>query len=103
MVGFGSDGAAVMTGRRNGVAQRFREKRPHLVSIHCMAHRLNLCTSKASKDIPYLIEFEKTFTELYRYFDKSANRACELNEIQKILNCEELKVRESMKSLSWHL
>ena len=94
VIGFGSDGAAVMTGSKNGVATRFRSKCPHIVSIHCMAHRLNLCTSQASRNIPYMKQFEETFTQLYRFFEKSANREAELKEIQKVLDSPELKVRE---------
>lgn len=44
-VGFGSDGAAVITGKTNGVAVRLKKVNPFLISIHCMAHRLALCTS----------------------------------------------------------
>ena len=53
-----------------------------------MAHRLNLCSSQASKDIPYLKTFEKTMTELYYYFggSKSGNRKCELQDIQRVLD-----------------
>ena len=47
---FGSDGASVMTCLHNGVAARVKQKNPHCVNIHCMAHRLNLCTSQASKN-----------------------------------------------------
>ena len=32
LVGFGSDGAAVMTGHHNGVAAKLQQKAPHLVS-----------------------------------------------------------------------
>ena len=76
VIGFGSDGAAVMTGSKNGVATRFRSKCPHIVSIHCMAHRLNLCTSQASRNIPYMKQFEETFTQLY---DSLRNRKTKLN------------------------
>ena len=41
IIGFGSDDAAVMVGRKNGVAARLKNPSPHLISIHCMAHRLN--------------------------------------------------------------
>ena len=94
--GFGSDGASVMTGRRSGVATRMRERSPHLVNIHCMAHRLNLCSSQASKDVPYLKTFEKTCCDLSYFFggSKSGNRKCELEEIQKILDDPQVKVRE---------
>ena len=94
LIGFGSDGAAVMTGKKSGVATRFKEKCPHLVSIHCMAHRLNLCTSQASNKVDYLKDMEETFTNLYKYFDKSANRASELKEIQKVLDSPQLKIKD---------
>ena len=59
-----------------------------------MAYRLNLCTSQASKKVDYLKDMEETFTNLYKYFDKSANRASELKEIQKVLDSPQLKIKE---------
>ena len=95
-VGFGSDGASVMTGRHSGVAARVKQKSPHCVSVHCMAHRLNLCSAQASKGVPYMKTFEKTCSELYYYFggSKSGNRRCELTDIQKVLNDPQLKIKE---------
>ena len=94
--GFGSDGAAVMVGRKSGVATRVKQKSPHCINIHCMAHRFNLCTSQASRNIPILKEFEGTLSDLYYYFggSKSGNRACELKEIQTVLNHPKLKIKE---------
>ena len=94
--GFGSDGAAVMVGRHNGVATRVKNKSPHCVAIHCMAHRLNLSTSQASKNVPYLKEFEETMSDLFYFFGgaKSGNRQCELAEIQKVLDDPQVKVKE---------
>ena len=97
MKGFGSDGAAVMTGRHKGVATRLKAKSPHLIAIHCMAHKFNLCTSQASKDIPYLSEnFEKVMADLYYYFggSKSGNRKCEFEQIQKQLGDTVTKIKE---------
>ena len=38
--GFGSDGAAVMTGRRNGVGEQLRRNGfPLLVHVYCTVHR----------------------------------------------------------------
>ena len=42
LVGFGSDGAPVMTGRLNGVAKQLQDKFPAIISVHCIAHRLAL-------------------------------------------------------------
>ena len=39
---FGSDGAAVMVGRRSGVAAQLKEHNPEIVSLHCGAHKLAL-------------------------------------------------------------
>ena len=96
MQGFGSDGASVMVGRKNGVAAKIKNTSLHCINIHCMAHRLNLCTSQASKYIPYMKQFEETLKDLYYFFEgtKSGNRQCELVEIQKILDDPKVKVRE---------
>lgn len=56
MIGFGSDGANVMSGEGKGVHGRLKEQNAHMVHIHCMAHRLALCTSQAANDIPRLEE-----------------------------------------------
>ena len=94
--GFGSDGAAVMVGRKNGVSALMKKANPHCVSVHCMAHRLNLATSQASKDLPFLKEVEKMLGDLYRHFggSKSGNRKCELEHIQKVLGDPIIKVKE---------
>ena len=42
-----------MTGKKNGVATRFK-KVAHMIAVHCMAHRLNLCSSNSADSIPYL-------------------------------------------------
>ena len=46
---FGSDDAAVMVGRKSGVATGVKQKSLHCINIHCTAHRFNLCTLQASK------------------------------------------------------
>ena len=54
--GFGSDRASVMVGRHKGVASKVKDRSPHCISIHCMAHRFNL----ASKNIAVLKDSQKT-------------------------------------------
>jgi len=51
LVGIGSDGASVMTGKESGVFARLRHAfSPHLLDIH-IAHRLTLAYSDAIKDL----------------------------------------------------
>lgn len=48
--GFGSDGAAVNIRCRNEVALQLLRDIPYLIYIHCVAHRLELCVTKAIKE-----------------------------------------------------
>ena len=64
MKGFGSSGVSVMTGKNNGVSKRMKDDSPFLVSIHCMAHRLALCTSQVANGIPYLAKFKEILAAL---------------------------------------
>lgn len=57
MIGFGSDGASVMRGKKNSVLTRLREKVPNIFDIHCIAHAAHLAASKAAKHIPKEIGF----------------------------------------------
>jgi len=52
-VGFGADGAFVMSGVCNGVVARLQDKiNPFLLSIHCIAHRTNLASLNAASSVP---------------------------------------------------
>lgn len=42
ILGLGSDGASVMTGKKEGVAGLLRRANPHIINVHCVAHRFNL-------------------------------------------------------------
>ena len=81
IIGFGSDGAAIMTGSRNGVATRMKELSPHCIAVHCMAHQFNLCFSKAADNVSYLKNvFQDVLKSLFYYFSKSTSRTLELKK-----------------------
>ena len=48
VMSFGSDGASIMTERVGGVSILHKKENPFMINIHCMAHRLALCTSQAA-------------------------------------------------------
>jgi hypothetical protein len=48
MVGQGYDGAAAMSGEKNGVQKHVRDLCPSAAYVHCSSHSLNLCLMKAS-------------------------------------------------------
>eukprot|EP00731_Ephydatia_muelleri_P025501 Em0017g584a len=72
LVGFGSDGASVMTGCKSGVSTRLKREQPLLFTLHCMAHRMEL----GFKRIIGANSFMSTFTELlfgiYNFYHSSA-------------------------------
>lgn len=49
LLGFASDGANAMLGRRNSIKTRLMEKQPNLFVIHCICHVAALCASHACK------------------------------------------------------
>jgi hypothetical protein len=53
-VGFGSDGASVMVGRRNSFLSQLKEKQPYLFNIHCICHVAHLFACKIPKEIEQL-------------------------------------------------
>jgi hypothetical protein len=100
LVALGSDGAAAMTGRGKGVTGLLLREQPHLLNVHCVAHRLALCTSQAAEDVSALQDYQSTLTSLFYYFKGSANRVSELSQIQAQLESPQLKIKE-VHSVRW--
>lgn len=65
------DGAAVMSGCHNGVAEKFRKDVPQALYIHCHAHRLNLVLVDCVKNIQPAAEFFESVQVLYKFFSGS--------------------------------
>lgn len=64
-VGLETDGAAVMTGRHNGLGIKLKQLNNILKQVHCVAHRLNLAAPQASKDIDYLEQYKGKVNTIY--------------------------------------
>ena len=84
LVGFASDGASVMTGCQSGVAMRLRVDVPHMIDIHCVAHRLALATTKATESTLEVKQFETVIKDVYNYFAHSTTRRVELQLWQSV-------------------
>ena len=78
MIGFASDGASVMVGKTNGVAAKLKASLPHLISIHCIAHRLSLASLSAADRVPAICTYSYTLKDIYNYLAHSSNRRAEL-------------------------
>ena len=96
---FGSDGAAVMTGRLSGVAVRLKTHCPRMIAVHCVNHRLALAAAHASDSIPYL-KFKSILQSLFYFYQNSAVRMANLHSIQEILNDPVIKCKQA-KDVRW--
>ena len=77
MVALSCDGASVMMGSKAGVGALLRAEQPSLLSIHCMAHRLELALKDSTKKMKL---YDKTVNVLamgiyYFYHNSGLNRS----------------------------
>ena len=86
VAGLGSDGAAVMTGVRNGVGVQLKQVYPLLVHVHCLAHRLTFVVSQAAGEIPQLKAYQLDINNIYQHYRYSAVRYNKLREIQQVVD-----------------
>ncbi|KAK1901674.1 Zinc finger protein 862 [Dissostichus eleginoides] len=100
LYGLGTDGAAVMTGRLNGVAKQLTDSFPKLVSVACAAHRLALACKDASNAVRYMAHFRNHLQELHLFFRNSVNRSATLRSAATTLGLNDLKVKE-VKDTRW--
>ena len=75
------DGAAVMLGRRNGVAAKLKERIPHLVQQHCVAHREDLGIADTWKEVNLLQDIETLMRTIYSMFSRSTTNRFKFQEI----------------------
>ncbi|XP_074632698.1 zinc finger protein 862-like [Acropora palmata] len=100
IVGFGSDGAAVMLGSKNGVATKLREDSPFMLNVHCIAHRFALCTGEGASKVTLVRGFVDTLTSLYYFFEHSSLHCSKLQSVQEALKEPVLSVKE-VHSVRW--
>ena len=69
------DGAAVMSGIRNGVHKKIFESAPHAFYTHSFSHRLNLAMFDASRASPKVGDCLDVLLSIYNYFSSSVINA----------------------------
>ena len=71
LVGFVSDGAAVMVGRNAGVSTKLREICPWLINIQCLAHGLELAAQDTLKEHDGIYAISELMRGLYKQYHYS--------------------------------
>ena len=74
VTGFGSDGASAISSNKEGVVGKFKRLNPNVLSVHCIAHKLQLSVSPAAEKVKFLTEFQEMLTSMFYHFKKSALR-----------------------------
>ena len=77
-----------------------KKENPFMINIHCMAHRLALCSSQAASNVKTMEKYRQLLTDLYYYFSKSSKRTAGLKAIQEVLQSPKLKMKE-MHAVRW--
>ena len=89
IVGLRTDGASVMASYLNGVNGVVRNDNPHIVFVHCVCNRLNMCVSQACARIADMVALQAVISAV-----QSNNRfyMC-FNEMAAVLDIEVLKFK----------
>ena len=112
LVGIGTDGAPVMTGKHNGAVKQIIDfqkeaqtnsdpgRKCVAVGVHCAIHRLSLAASQAGDGVPYVKKFKDHLRKLYDFFHNSSARTAGLRAVQELLDNPKLKLLQP-SSTSW--
>lgn len=91
LVGIGCDGAAINIGKKNSVATRIKDGAEHVVTIHCVAHGLELAVLDSIKDNRLLEDLKGILRMIYKHYHTSPKAQREVKEIAKALDSKLLK------------
>jgi hypothetical protein len=92
LVGFGSDGASVMTGEQTGVGARLKHGNPYITTMHCIAHRAALAAQDVFGSVEYAKWVDSVLGRVYAYFSRSGPRLQALAEVQQSMDLPELRI-----------
>lgn len=92
MVGFSSNGASSMKGIQRGLATKVQSDIPHLVVVHCIAHREALTTNDASSRFLKLKIVDKMVNKVYSWLGKSIKYHGDLRELMESFQMDKLEV-----------
>ena len=71
LVAFASDGASVMVGQKSGVATKPKDLFPHLITWHCLNHRLELAVGDAASETQGINHFRSFMDCLFALYSRS--------------------------------
>ena len=101
MVGLATDGARTMLGCQGSVAAKLTKDIPHLIVIHCVAHRLQLAVLDSLNAVPFMQKVEKTLRGLYIHILSFFTKALVTQkEVAATLEMQLLKLKD-INAVRW--
>ena len=91
LVGMGSDGASVNTGKKGGVAALLRREVPHIIDFHCLPHRLELALLEMQKSCQLVNTIYDVLQLIWKTYHYSPKSMRELQSIGTELGINVLK------------
>ena len=79
VVGFASDSASVMVGKRNSVLSRVIKQQPDVFSQGCICHLVALCAAEGLKKLP--LSFDNLLIDIFYHFKHSSKRCAEFSMV----------------------
>ncbi|CAI7760242.1 unnamed protein product [Closterium sp. NIES-54] len=98
--GISTDGARVMMGSKARLVVRLRQKIPHLVSVHCIAHRLALAAKDAAEELPVFDMVDDLIRTVADLLGRSGPRHARFIDLQEVITETSLEVR-GIHSVWW--
>ncbi|MEE6465802.1 hypothetical protein FKM82_006702 [Ascaphus truei] len=89
-----------MLGSVNGLAAKVKHDVKHLISVHCVAHKLQLCVLKSVKDATYISKVDDVLIGLFKFYGSSPKRQNELEKVATSLSATILKVKH-INQIRW--
>ena len=81
LMGLATDGAAVMVGKREGVASKLKRENPAMINIHCVSHKLALAGTDSNEDIKYINDVSEVLRQTWKHFETSPKRMALLMKV----------------------
>ena len=86
LIALGTDGASVNVGIHGCLGALLKREIPHLLQVHCEAHKLELAVLDACKEIDYVNKFLDIVKGLITFYSHSSKRQRELQLAADILD-----------------
>lgn len=93
------DGAANMSGTRNGVQALFKRESPHTLYVHCLAHCLNLCVKEVTRTCDIMRDTMSFVFELTQLIKMSPKRLSLFDSLRKEITLNTGEITPNLRML----